>query len=100
VAFSFFGTSCTSFQQTTTVATDDLYYTPNKKVETAEKLAAIEKGGYEHFMIKEIFEQPSTIFDCLRGRLDAKEGLIKMSGVDENIEQIINPNFNNHILEK
>jgi glucosamine--fructose-6-phosphate aminotransferase (isomerizing) len=56
------------------------------------ELAAIEKGGYEHFMIKEIFEQPSTIFDCLRGRLDAKEGLIKMSGVDENIEQLINAN--------
>jgi glucosamine--fructose-6-phosphate aminotransferase (isomerizing) len=52
------------------------------------ELAAIEKGGYEHFMLKEIFEQPSTIFDCLRGRLDAKEGLIKMSGVDLNIEAI------------
>ncbi len=56
------------------------------------ELAAIEKGGYEHFMLKEIFEQPSTIFDCLRGRLDAKEGLIKMSGVDNNIEQLINAN--------
>ena len=33
-------------------------------------LAAIEKGGYDHFMLKEIFEQPQTIFDCLRGRLD------------------------------
>ncbi len=55
-------------------------------------LAAIEKGGYEHFMLKEIFEQPSTIFDCLRGRLYAKEGLIKMSGIDENIEHLINAN--------
>jgi glucosamine--fructose-6-phosphate aminotransferase (isomerizing) len=35
------------------------------------ELAAIEKGGYEHFMLKEIFEQPQTIYDCLRGRLDA-----------------------------
>jgi glucosamine--fructose-6-phosphate aminotransferase (isomerizing) len=52
------------------------------------ELAAIEKGGYEHFMLKEIFEQPSTIFDCLRGRLDAKEGMIRMSGVDLNIEAI------------
>ena len=34
------------------------------------ELAAIEKGGYDHFMLKEIFEQPQTIFDCLRGRLD------------------------------
>jgi glutamine---fructose-6-phosphate transaminase (isomerizing) len=56
------------------------------------ELAAIEKGGYDHFMIKEIFEQPSTIFDCLRGRLDAKEGVIRMSGVDRNIEQLINAN--------
>src|SRR5690606_25915464 len=38
------------------------------------ELAAIEKGGYEHFMLKEIFEQPSTIYDCLRGRLDANAG--------------------------
>ncbi len=56
------------------------------------ELAAIEKGGYDHFMIKEIFEQPSTIFDCLRGRLDAKEGIIRMSGVDRNIDQLINAN--------
>ncbi len=56
------------------------------------ELAAIEKGGYDHFMIKEIFEQPSTIFDCLRGRLDAKEGYIKMSGVDDHIEQLVNAN--------
>ena len=56
------------------------------------ELAAIEKGGYDHFMIKEIFEQPSTIFDCLRGRLDAKEGVIRMSGVDRNIDQLINAN--------
>ena len=56
------------------------------------ELAAIEKGGYDHFMIKEIFEQPSTIFDCLRGRLDAKEGYIKMSGIDLHTEQLINAN--------
>ncbi len=54
------------------------------------ELAAIEKGGYDHFMIKEIFEQPSTIHDCLRGRLDAKEGQIRMSGIDHNIEQLAN----------
>ena len=56
------------------------------------ELAAIEKGGYDHFMLKEIFEQPSTIFDCLRGRLDADTGTITMSGVQENIEQLINAN--------
>lgn len=56
------------------------------------ELAAIEKGGYDHFMIKEIYEQPSTIYDCLRGRLDAKEGKIKMSGIDDHIDQLINAN--------
>ncbi len=47
------------------------------------ELAAIEKGGYEHFMLKEIFEQSQTIFDCLRGRLDAAAGLVTMSGVEK-----------------
>lgn len=54
------------------------------------ELAAIEKGGYEHFMLKEIFEQPSTIYDCLRGRLDAANSTITMSGVDSYKEQLIN----------
>jgi glutamine---fructose-6-phosphate transaminase (isomerizing) len=56
------------------------------------ELAAIEKGGYEHFMLKEIFEQPSTIQDCLRGRLDATAGTITMAGVEDNIEQLKNAN--------
>ncbi|MBC7536408.1 MAG: glutamine--fructose-6-phosphate transaminase (isomerizing) [Ferruginibacter sp.] len=56
------------------------------------ELAAIEKGGYDHFMIKEIFEQPSTIYDCLRGRLDAEAGTIRMKGVEDNIEQLKNAN--------
>ncbi len=54
------------------------------------ELAAIEKGGYDHFMLKEIFEQPSTITDCLRGRLDAAAGTITMSGVQNNIEHFKN----------
>lgn len=52
------------------------------------ELAAIEKGGYDHFMIKEIFEQPNTIFDCLRGRLDVEAGTITMAGVDNHLEQL------------
>ncbi len=56
------------------------------------ELAAIEKGGYEHFMLKEIFEQPSTIQDCLRGRLDANAGTITMAGVEDNMEQLKNAN--------
>jgi glutamine---fructose-6-phosphate transaminase (isomerizing) len=54
------------------------------------ELAAIEKGGYDHFMLKEIYEQPSTIYDCLRGRLDAKAGTITMKGIQDNIEALIN----------
>jgi glucosamine--fructose-6-phosphate aminotransferase (isomerizing) len=53
------------------------------------ELAAIEKGGYDHFMLKEIHEQPQTIFDCLRGRLDAQAGTITMSGIQEYAEQIM-----------
>ena len=52
------------------------------------ELTAIEKGGYDHFMLKEIFEQPDTIFDCLRGRLDATKGTITMAGVQNNIEKL------------
>lgn len=56
------------------------------------ELAAIEKGGYEHFMLKEIFEQPQTIYDCLRGRLDAEAGTITMSGIEKYAGQIMNAN--------
>jgi glucosamine--fructose-6-phosphate aminotransferase (isomerizing) len=54
------------------------------------ELAAIEKGGYDHFMLKEIFEQPDTVFDCLRGRLDAAKGTITMSGIQQNIDKLTN----------
>ena len=52
------------------------------------ELAAIEKGGYDHFMLKEIFEQPATIFDCLRGRLLQEEQQIVMAGVDNHLEAL------------
>lgn len=47
------------------------------------ELAAIEKGGYEHFMIKEIHEQPQAIFDSLRGRLDSENLSITLSGLEK-----------------
>lgn len=46
-------------------------------------LEAIEKGGYEHFMLKEIFEQPNSIADCMRGRLHANEGKLVLGGIRE-----------------
>ena len=52
------------------------------------ELAAIEKGGYDHFMLKEIFEQPATIFDCLRGRLLHEQQQIIMAGVDNHLEAL------------
>ncbi len=56
------------------------------------ELAAIEKGGYDHFMLKEINEQADTVFDCLRGRLDAEKGTITMAGVENNIEKLTKAN--------
>ena len=53
-------------------------------------LEQIEKGGYEHFMLKEIFEQPDAIRDTYRGRLLVKEGIIRMAGIDDNIEKFVN----------
>ena len=49
----------------------------------------IEKGGYDHFMLKEIFEQPKAIVDTYRGRLSVNQGLIKMAGVEDYIEKFL-----------
>ena len=53
-------------------------------------LEEIEKNGYDHFMLKEIYEQPRAIKDTFRGRLLADQGLIKMSGIHENLERFLN----------
>jgi len=59
------------------------------------KLEAIEKGGFDHFMLKEIYEQPRSIKDCMRGRINLKDGKIELGGIKEyadklkNIERII-----------
>ena len=50
----------------------------------------IEKGGFEHFMLKEIYEQPKAIEDSLRGRMNAQQGWIKLGGLDEYITKIDN----------
>ena len=49
----------------------------------------IEKGGYDHFMLKEIYEQPRAILDTFRGRLLPSEGLIKLSGLDNYLSRFI-----------
>lgn len=53
-------------------------------------LEQIEKGGYDHFMMKEIYEQPSVVKDTYRGRLLSSQGIIQMAGVEENLERFIN----------
>ena len=53
-------------------------------------LEQIEKGGYDHFMLKEIYEQPKAIIDTYRGRMLANEGIIRMAGVDDNMSKFLN----------
>ncbi|WP_297333797.1 glutamine--fructose-6-phosphate transaminase (isomerizing) [Flavobacterium sp.] len=53
-------------------------------------LEQIEKNGYDHFMLKEIYEQPAVIKDTYRGRLHANEGLIKMAGIEDNLQKFLN----------
>ena len=53
-------------------------------------LDQIEKGGYDHFMLKEIFEQPSAIEDTYRGRMLVDQGIINMAGVEDNLEKFKN----------
>ncbi len=54
------------------------------------ELEAIEKGGFEHFMLKEIFEQPKSIADCLRGRLDPKSGRLVLGGLRDYMNKFTN----------
>ncbi|WP_396183983.1 glutamine--fructose-6-phosphate transaminase (isomerizing) [Flavobacterium sp.] len=53
-------------------------------------LEQIEKGGYDHFMLKEIYEQPNVIKDTYRGRLLSDKGIIQMAGVEDNLEKFLN----------
>ncbi|MEM1320918.1 MAG: glutamine--fructose-6-phosphate transaminase (isomerizing) [Bacteroidota bacterium] len=54
------------------------------------KIELLEKGDYEYFMLKEIHEQPKTIADCMRGRISAAEGWIKVGGVEEVFDRVAN----------
>lgn len=53
-------------------------------------LEQLEKGGFDHFMLKEIFEQPRAVYDTLRGRLLLEQGEIKMAGLEDNLAKFIN----------
>jgi glucosamine--fructose-6-phosphate aminotransferase (isomerizing) len=56
------------------------------------ELEALEKGGYEHFMLKEINEQPRSIQDCFRGRLNAQEGWVSLGGIKDYEQKMIQAN--------
>lgn len=60
--------------------------------ELALSLEEIEKGGYDHFMLKEIFEQPKALSDCLRGRINAEEGTVTLGGIESVMDQLVNAN--------
>jgi glucosamine--fructose-6-phosphate aminotransferase (isomerizing) len=54
------------------------------------KIEELEKGGYGHFMLKEIFQQPQTIFESMRGRINGKEGWIQVGGLTQNLQKFLN----------
>ncbi|GGE63479.1 glucosamine--fructose-6-phosphate aminotransferase (isomerizing) [Pedobacter psychrotolerans] len=54
------------------------------------KLEMLEKGGFEHFMLKEIYEQPRSIKDCMRGRIYPGEGKVQLGGIKEFAEKLKN----------
>jgi len=56
------------------------------------ELSEIEKGGFDHFMLKEIHEQPKAIIDTLRGRLNLNKGIVKLSGIDNNLNKFTSAN--------
>lgn len=67
---------------------DDVEHTP--EIQTLKlSLSQLEKGGYPHFMLKEIYEQPKTIRDCMRGRVPESGTYIKLSGVEDNKERFL-----------
>lgn len=71
-----------------TKRTDDDMPVDKKIEEVAFNLAEIEKGGYEHFMLKEIFEQPETIRNAMRGRLDLEGNTVRLGGLMNVIDQL------------
>ncbi|MBI9038261.1 MAG: glutamine--fructose-6-phosphate transaminase (isomerizing) [Bacteroidales bacterium] len=54
------------------------------------ELSQLEKGGYEHFMLKEIYEQPRSIRDCMRGRINAEEDFVILGGISDYEQKLIN----------
>ncbi len=73
-----------------TVKTIENIELPKQIDELTFGIAEIEKGGFEHFMLKEIFEQPDAILNSMRGRVLLEEGSIKLGGIRDHIETLRN----------
>lgn len=54
------------------------------------EIEQLEKGGYDYFMLKEIFEQPITIAECMRGRMNSDEGWVRLGGMEEHLKRLVN----------
>ncbi len=78
------------------VLTPDGFHTATVTAERIDKavhevewnLTQIEKGGFDHFMLKEIFEQPDAVRNAMRGRLDTREGLVRLGGLNMTAEEM------------
>ncbi|KQM69530.1 glutamine amidotransferase [Pedobacter sp. Leaf216] len=68
---------------------DNVIQTPTIQ-ELNMKLEMLEKGGFDHFMLKEIFEQPRSIQDCMRGRIYPQQGKVQLGGIKEFAEKLKN----------
>lgn len=80
---------------TITMGGDLIIKTLNNEVKTPHvqtiemEIEQLEKGGYEYFMLKEIYEQPTSIAECMRGRLNVEESWVKLGGMAEYLKAII-----------
>lgn len=68
---------------------DNVIQTPYIQ-ELTLKLEMLEKGGYEHFMLKEIYEQPRSVRDCMRGRIYPNEGKVQLGGIKDYADKLKN----------
>ena len=64
-----------------TIANDEIQVPYIQQVEL--EIEALEKGGYDHYMLKEIYEQPKTLVDAMRGRINVDKGMVKLGGLDD-----------------
>uniref|UniRef100_A0AA49GN98 Glutamine--fructose-6-phosphate aminotransferase [isomerizing] n=1 Tax=Roseihalotalea indica TaxID=2867963 RepID=A0AA49GN98_9BACT len=68
-------------------------HTTNPYIQTLDiELEAIEKGGFDHFMLKEIYEQPKSISDCMRGRLNAETNTMMLGGIRDYVDNMVDAN--------